>query len=91
VLPLDGRPAGGKAMSDYIYPLTIVSDRYGGVYSCGKWTAWNLYPQELPPAQDADDCTCSDFWLDTDLVIGRGATPREAVKDLERRLAEEGR
>lgn len=31
-----------------LYPLTIIKDRYSGVYSGGKWLAFNLDPEEIP-------------------------------------------
>lgn len=73
---------------DEIYPLTIVSDRYGGTYSGGDFTAWNMDYHEIPTDPAEDDVTCMMFWDTTDIVVGRGATPQEAVDDLKRRLEE---
>ena len=73
---------------DEIYPLTIVSDRYGGTYSGGDFTAWNMDYYEIPTDPAEDDVTCMMFWDTTDIVVGRGATPQEAVDDLKRRLEE---
>ncbi len=70
-------------MENELYPVTIVTDRYGGTYSKGGWLAFNLPPNELPPEIDADDVTCYKFWKSTDILVGRGSTPDEALRDLE--------
>ena len=31
-----------------MYPITILTDRYGGTYSGGGWLAFNLPPEEIP-------------------------------------------
>lgn len=68
---------------DEIYPLTIVSDRYTGVYSGGNYTAWNCEPCEIPEEIGDDDVTCSIFWANFDAkLVGFGETPREAALDL---------
>ena len=46
----------------YPYPLTIVHDRYNGCYSGGEFTAWNLYPQDVPEEIDSDDVNCCVFF-----------------------------
>ena len=69
-----------------IYPLTIISDRYGGTYSGGDFTAWNLDYYEIPTGPAEDDVSCMLFWDTTDIVVGRGNTPQEAVDDLRQRL-----
>lgn len=51
---------GDKIVSDGVYPLTVVADRYSGAYSGGKWTAWNLYPWDVPGGIFGDDCGCSE-------------------------------
>lgn len=68
-----------------ISPLTIVQDRYNGVYSGGKYTAWNLEYNEIPPEPCGDDVTAMNFWRD-DSMVGRGSTPDEAVDDLRQRM-----
>lgn len=68
---------------DDIRPLTIVRDRYSGVYSGGKYTAWNCRPDEIPEEIFLDDVTCSEWWNTAiGWVIGRGDTEREAALDL---------
>lgn len=70
----------------YPYPLTIVSDRYGGVYSGGKFTAWNCESYGVPEGQAGCDLTCSDFWYDNTEIVGLGKTPVEAIEDLKNKL-----
>ena len=65
-----------------IYPLTIVADRYGGVYSNGAFTAWNLDTDEVPTEIASDDVTCMNFWYENTIPCGKGATVEEAVGNL---------
>lgn len=69
---------------DDIFPLTIVKDRYMGVYSGGLFTAWHLYSECVPEEIGDDDCTAFDFWNNDSkaYIIGIGKTPDEAVRDL---------
>lgn len=75
-------------IEDCIYPLTIVKDRYGGAYSNGKYTAWNLKNWAVPDEISKSDCECSDFWNSTAsrYIIGKGDTIEEAVVDLAKQL-----
>lgn len=66
-----------------MYPVTILTDRYRGTYSGGGWLAFNLPPEEIPFEVAADDITCYKFWRSTDILVGLGSTPDEALKDLE--------
>lgn len=79
---------GDKAAFDGVYPLTVVADRYSGTYSGGKWTAWNLYPWEVPDGTFGDDCGCFDFWQSDceEYCIGIGNTPEEAICDLKTKM-----
>jgi len=52
-----------------IYPLVIISDRYTGAYSRGRYTAWNCYIDEIPIEIDGDDMECYEFW---DEIIKNG-------------------
>jgi hypothetical protein len=52
-----------------IYPLVVISDRYTGAYSQGKFTAWNCYIDEIPEEIDSSDDECGVFW---DEVIKNG-------------------
>ena len=69
-----------------LYPLTIIRDRYTGVYSGGEFTAWNLYPEDVPEEIYADDIGCSIFFRYTKIVYGRGKTADDAIMDLMNRL-----
>lgn len=76
-------------MSKFVYPVTIIQDRYSGTYSGGQWTAFNLYKEQVPDAVDDSDVPCREFWTlasNFHLAIGRGATPDEAFEDLKKRL-----
>ncbi len=64
------------------YPLTIVKDRYGGVYSGGKWLAYNKHPWEIEDSDEfADDVSCMMFW-DEERLIGVGESPKSSVLNL---------
>lgn len=65
-----------------VFPLTIVFDRYGGIYSNGKYTSWNLYPHQVPKEINSNDITCMCFWDDNKIIVGIGNTPNEANNDL---------
>lgn len=67
-----------------IYPLVIVADRYTGVYSGGRYTAWNMWVSEIPEAIDMDDSTCREFWdtFKNSYPVGVGNTPQEALDNL---------
>ena len=65
-----------------IYPLTVVKDRYTGVYSGGKFTAWNLEPYEVPLEICDGDGPCMNFWDRKEVLAGCGETPTEAIIDL---------
>ena len=84
----------------YPYPLTILSDRYSGVFSGGTFTAWNREADTIPDDVSDGDCEAIDFWegyyegyddikYEWD-VIGVGNTPNDAVEDLIRRQKEKG-
>jgi len=73
-------------MEDEIYPLTITADRYNGVYSDGKYIAWNLLAEDVPEGAEADDCGCHSFWLDNEIICGKGRTVSEALADLYMKL-----
>ena len=78
-----------------IYPLTIVLDRYTGVYSGGYFTAWNCDFMEVPEEIDSDDVTCYEIWdeiregrfsrknaFGKPIKVGVGNTPQEAIENL---------
>jgi len=75
---------------EIIYPLTILEDRYNGVYSGGKYTAWNMYPDEIPTAAFDDDVSCMKLWWGGNPpLVGVGDTMRAAVEDLRKKIASE--
>ncbi len=76
-------------MEEFIYPVTILMDRYSGVYSGAAWTAFNLDPEDVPTGASGCDTVCADFWEDTDLIVGKGLTPDDALKDLKDQLTKE--
>ena len=76
-----------KDVYENLYPLTIVMDRYTGVYSGGKFTAWNLDPDKVPEEICWGDNSASEFFDDIrygrrHLTYGIGETPDEAAMDL---------
>ena len=77
-----------------LYPLTIVEDRYTGVYSGGIYTAWHLAPYEVPKEIDDDDVVCRLFWYkvsdkEVSYPVGVGNTIKEAIEDLKKKLGDE--
>lgn len=75
-------PKNFDLIEESIYPLTIVSDRYNGTYSGGKFTAWNREPDDVPEGITGDDCSCHFFWLHNHIVCGVGDTIQEAIGNL---------
>lgn len=77
-----------------IYPVIIVLDRYGGVYSEAKYTAWNDY--QCPEDVQGGDIECSEFWRSFKqgeingpfdwIYCGKGNTPNEALLDLQKNI-----
>ncbi len=65
-----------------IWPLTIVCDRYSGVYSGARYTAWNLEHEDVPGAISDGDNPCDAFWRSNNIVVGLGDTPSAAETDL---------
>lgn len=71
---------------------TIIADRYGGMYSKGKYTAWNLPFTQVPREIDGDDMECATFWgkfmqgpffsFKKRVHVGFGDTPQSALDDL---------
>lgn len=77
-----------KKFINNVYPITIICDRYGGSFSGGAFTAWNLDYDCIPSAVNAGDIEHSSFFLDdkNDYIIGIGSTPSKALKDLAKKL-----
>ena len=65
------------------YPVTIIGDRYNGVYSNGRFLAFPIIYRRMPAGPDGSDADCMDFWKDNKLIpVGKGNTPEEAYDDL---------
>jgi len=70
--------------------LTIIKDRYGGMYSGGRYTAWNIPFTEIPKSVDGCDIDCENFWRvylvlkpkKYQMIVGFGNTPQSALEDL---------
>jgi len=65
-----------------IYPVSIVKDRYGGVYSGGRYVAFHLHPEEIPEDAFGGDTEAYYFWENTRMPIGKGSTPNDALYNL---------
>ena len=77
-------------MRNEIYPLTVILDRYNGVYSGAKYLAFNLYPDCVPCDVLGDDMDCPDFWAKKhSFPIGKGNTMQDAVDNLYNLIKEE--
>ena len=83
-------------MEDEIYPLVIIRDRYTGVYSGGKYTAWSGDVEDIlpPPEVEDEDVVCRNFWHEQEktptYIVGKGDTVSEALADLYIKLKERG-
>ena len=70
---------------DTIYPLTIIADRYSGVYSGGEYTAWPCGEADIPSEVFMDDVSCAHEWgviKSERQHVGIGCTPSVALVDL---------
>lgn len=83
-------------MENEIYPLVIIRDRYTGVYSGGKYTAWSGDVEDIlpPPEAEDDDVVCMNFWYEQEknptYIVGKGNTVSEALADLYIKLKQRG-
>ena len=72
--------------SEWLWPVTIIMDRYSGTYSGGQYTAWNCYPEDIPNDVFSNDMACAEFWGINDetnkYIVGKGRTPDDAQNDL---------
>lgn len=66
----------------YLYPVTVICSRYGGVYEGGPWVAFNLEPQQIDLSVHGDDIECSAWFDAFDGHYGFGSTPSAAVEHL---------
>ena len=74
---------------DSTYPLCVIKDRYGGVYSGGEYTAWSCGTACIPDWVFEDDITYGRTWGALkeardkgEFVYGVGKTPDDALHDL---------
>ena len=76
-----------------IYPLTIMRDRYGGIYSEGEFLAFNDYFHHLPKDIAGNDGACISFWtnfsqgkslnyFNKPVFCGFGSSPVKALNNL---------
>jgi hypothetical protein len=80
------------ASSSDHFPIAIVQDRYGGVYSGRPWLAISRADHLengtyriircLEGEPHGDDLDAQDFWTDPPAWIAAGETPDEAVEKL---------
>ena len=68
-----------KTWLEFVYPLTIVKDRYGGCYSSGRYVAYPCEFYEVDEAVGGEDGECMAFWDEFQGVVGRGGRADEAV------------
>ena len=75
-----------------IWPLTVVPDRYNGIYIGGKWLALHAYPNDFPPNLYGEDLEYNRFISNKRNLrhIGIGDTPQAAIYDLKYKLDLEG-
>jgi len=72
---------------DWVLPVTITPDRYGGVYSGGAWLAFPLDTSAVPEGPFSGDVLAAAWWDQVgDVPVGRGGSPDQAYDDLVRRL-----
>jgi hypothetical protein len=72
---------------DWVLPVTITPDRYGGAYSGGAWLAFPLDTSAVPDGPFSGDVFAAAWWDEVDDVpVGRGSSPTGAYDDLVRRL-----
>lgn len=64
------------------YPLTIIRDRYNGIYSGGDWIAFPRRIDEIPVAVNSNDEDCVTFWESYTEPYGLGESPDAALSDL---------
>lgn len=76
-----------------LYPIAVVQDRYGGVYSHGAWLAvarsnhlengaYRIV-RCLEDGPHGDDSDAALFWSDPPDWIAAGGSPDEAINNLQ--------
>ena len=80
----------------FLEPIVVISDRYSGAYSGGKWVAFGRADLQFVHEVALDnvwngDYECAEFFTDEmKSLIGQGNTPDEAVVDLRTKAATMG-
>ena len=75
------------------YPIVIIKDRFGGIYSKAKWLAFNLEINEIPMEIIYGDNSQVYFWEykekyknynhHSEFIVGKGNNPHGAYYDLQ--------
>lgn len=71
-----------KTWLEFVYPLTIIKDRYSGSYSGGVYVAYPCEFYEVDEDVAGGDVECMEFWGEFCGVVGRGNSYSEAFSDL---------
>lgn len=74
-------------------PTIIIKDPYEGKYSSALWFAVNEIPENIPTELYHEDYAIQfvyfdNYDLETDIPVGLGNTPEEAVEDLQSKLVQ---
>lgn len=64
------------------YPLTIIRDRYCGIYSDSIFLAFPYSYETLSPDINGDDINCINFWEEYSGIVGKGNSPESALINL---------
>ena len=80
-------------MASEHYPIAVIEDRYGGVYSGGKWLAISCADHLengayrivrcLEDGPHRDDSDAAVFWSNPPSWIASGGSPDEAIRKLQ--------
>ena len=69
-----------------LYPVTIVANRYGGIYEGGLFGAFPVDAIAIPFASYGIDIDCLEWWSAYGDLVGIGNTPDSALQDLHSKL-----
>lgn len=78
-----------------LYPVVVLQDRYGGVYSGGDWIAiaegdlGRRFTEVLDGAH-GEDCDAMEFWESPPEFVAVGDTPDAAVANLHAKIPADG-
>lgn len=72
-------------MTKRLFPVTIITTRYSGVYEGGDWAAFKMRAHEVPRAATGDDSECMAWWNEYGAGVGVGPSPEAALADLQTR------